>query len=164
MSLLRALVVLATALVLQAGLGHLWPASHRFIDVLLVPVGVYGVRGTQRSAMLMGCATGLLRDTWFQAGAFGLNGFKRTLLGWAIGSLATRVDLNRGGGRLAAGVLVSVGDDLLDLILRRLLDQPTQFPHVWELLVKAGVTGLLVALAGSILDRVTTTRPARRIV
>ena len=61
-------------------------------------------------------------------------------------------------------MLVSVGDDLLDLILRRLLDQPTQFPHVWELLVKACVTGLLVALAGSILDRVTTARPARRVV
>ena len=164
MSLLRAIVVLAIALVLQAGLGHLWPTSHRFIDVLLVPVGLYGVGGTQRSAMLTGCAAGLLRDTWFQAGAFGINGFKRTLLGWAIGSLATRVDLNRGGGRLATGVVVSVGDDLLDLILRRILDQPTQFPHAWELLVKAGVTGLLVVLAGSILDRVTTARPARRVV
>ena len=164
MSLLRALLVLAAALVLQAGLGQLWPASHRFIDVLLVPVGLYGVRGTQRSAMLMGCAAGVLRDTWFQAGVFGINGFKRTLLGWALGSLSTRIDLNQRGGRLAAGVVVSVGDDLLDLILRRLMDQPTQFPHAWELLVKAGVTGLLVALAGSILDRVTPARPERRVV
>ncbi len=164
MSLLRGLIVLALALVLQAGLGHLWPASHRFVDVLLVPVGLYGVCGSQRSAMLMGCGAGLLRDTWFQVGAFGINGFKRTLLGWAFGSLSTRVDLNRGGGRLVAGALVSVGDDLLDLILRRLLDQPTQFPHAWELLVKASVTGLLVALAGSILDRVTTGRPPRRVV
>ena len=164
MSLLRALLVLACAFVLQAGLGQLWPGSHRFIDVLLVPVALYAVRGTQRSAMLMGCSAGLLRDTWFQAGLFGINGFKRTLLGWVLGSLATWVDLNRGGGRLAAGVLVSVGDDLLDLLLRRLMDQPTQFPHVWELLVKAGLTGLLVALAGSILDRVAPARPERRVV
>lgn len=164
MSFLRALVVLASALVLQAGVGHLWPASHRFIDVLLVPVALYGLNGSQRSAMLMGCASGLLRDTWFQTGAFGLNGFNRTLLGWAMGSLAKRVDMNRGPGRLAAGVVVSIGDDLLDLVLRRLLDQPVQFPYLWELLVKAGVTGLLVMLAGAIVDRVTNRRPGRRIV
>jgi len=163
-SLLRALLALACALVLQAGLGQLWPGSQRFIDVLLVPVALYGVRGGQRSAMLMGCSAGLLRDTWFQAGLFGINGFKRTLLGWALGSLGKWIDLNRGAGRLAAGVLVAVGDDLLGLVLRRLMDQPTQFPPAWELLVKAGVTGLLVALAGSILDRVAPARPERRIV
>ena len=48
MNFLRAFLVLLAALVVQAGLGHLWPSSHRFIDVLLVPVGLYGVSGTQR--------------------------------------------------------------------------------------------------------------------
>ena len=161
MNFVRGLIVLVVALILQAAMGNLWPESLGFVDVLLVPVALYSSGGTQRSAMLTGCAAGLLRDTWFQSGAFGLNGFKRTLLGWILGTIATRVDMNHAGGRLAAGCLISLGDDLLDLILRRLLDQPAHLEHVWEVVVKSGITGLLVALGGAILDRVTGPRERR---
>lgn len=152
MSALRALLVLGVALVLQAGLGRLFPGSHRYVDVLLVPVALYGVSSSQRGAMFMGCAAGLLSDTWFHAGPFGLNGFKRTLLAWMIGAVSGRLDLNQPGGRLAVGGAVALGDDLLDFGLRTLFDADPRLPGLVGLLVKALSTALLVAATGSILD------------
>jgi rod shape-determining protein MreD len=152
-SLLSALAVLLAGLVLQAGLAGVWPESHRFVDALLVPVVVYGVAGSQRAAMLLGCGAGLLRDSWFEAGIFGINGFKRTLLGWALSSIAQRLDLNHPTGRFVAGGALSLADGLLDLGLRGLLEQPSRLEPPWELLARFATTGLLSAAAGSILDR-----------
>ncbi len=162
MSAVRAALVLAVALVLQAGLGKLFPHSHRYVDVLLVPVALYGVTSSQRAAMLMGCVAGLLTDTWFQGGPFGLSGFKRTLLGWALGVAATRFDLNQPVGRVTLGALLSIADDALDLVLRGLLDVPPAFPGPVALLVRAGLCGSLVAVGGLILDRGRRRAPARR--
>jgi rod shape-determining protein MreD len=165
-SALRALFVLAAALVLQAGLGRLFPGIHRYVDVLLVPVVIYGVGSSQRAAMGMGCVAGLLSDTWFHGGPFGLNGFKRTLLGWAVGAFATRLDLNQPAGRLVCGALVSLADDVMDFALRGLLDAHPHFPSLIELVVRAVVTGLLVAIAGGMLDMGRRRRDgrARRVV
>jgi len=159
---LRGIAVLGVALVLQASLGRFWPGVHSYVDVLLVPVVLFGVGESQRSSMLVGCASGLLRDTWFQVGAFGVNGFKRTLLGWVLGAVATRFDLNQSGGRLMTGLLVAIGDDLLDVAMRGLLDQHPQLPSLLEIVVKAGVTGLLAVAGGAILDRGKRTRKTRR--
>jgi len=149
---LRALLLLVCALVLQSGLGRIWPTGHRYADVLLVPTVLYGVGSSQRAAMLVGCCSGLLRDAWLQAGAFGLSGFSRTLLGWMLAGISSRLDLSQGAGRMVAGVAVSVADNLMDAALRELMDQHPRLDPV-ELVVRAIVTGLLSVLAGSILDR-----------
>jgi cell shape-determining protein MreD len=151
MSALRALVILAAALVLQAALGRLFPGIHRYVDVLLAPVAIYGAASSQRAAMGMGCASGLLSDTWFHGGPFGLHGFKRTLLGWAAGAVATRVDLSQRAGRFVTGVLVSLGDHLLDFFVRGLLDARPGVPTLAELALRAVTTGLLAAAGGALL-------------
>jgi cell shape-determining protein MreD len=163
-SALRALLVLAAALVLQAALGQLFPGVHRYVDVLLAPVAIYGVASSQRAAMGMGCAAGLLSDTWFHGGPFGLNGFKRTLLGWAVGVAATRLDLNQRAGRFVSGMLVSVGDHLLDVAVRGLLDAQPHFPTVAELAVRAVVTGLLTIAGGAMLEGRRRAERMRRVV
>ena len=94
MNLLRALAVMAIALGLEAILGRLAPVLHGWVDLMMIPVAWYAISGSQRSAMLVGCAGGLLQDAWFQAGVFGISGFKKTLLGWAVGGLCSRLDLN----------------------------------------------------------------------
>jgi len=161
-SALRALLVLGVALVVQAGLGRLFPGSHSYIDVLLVPVALYGISSSQRGAMFMGCAAGLLSDTWFHAGPFGLNGFKRTLLGWMIGAVSGLLDLNQPGGRMAVGAAVALGDDLLDFGLRALFDADPRFPGPLGLVVRALSTALRVAVGGGILDtRKRHPRPGR---
>jgi cell shape-determining protein MreD len=153
MSGLRGLLVVFCALVLQAALGRLAPGIHGWVDVMLVPVALYGIASTQRAAMVSGAVTGLLSDSWFYGGPFGLHGFKWTFLGWAVGALATRFDLNQPGGRLVTGAAVSLGDDLLDLAVRGMLDAAPQGLSPAAVLVKAAVTALLVGMVGGMLER-----------
>ncbi|HKQ62574.1 MAG TPA: hypothetical protein VJS92_14890, partial [Candidatus Polarisedimenticolaceae bacterium] len=144
---LRVIVALVAALVLQALLGRVWPEAPRFVDVLIVPVVWQGIAGSQLSAMFTGCAAGLMQDAWLEAGAFGINGFKKTLLGWVLGGIGSRFDLNRPPGRLLGGTAFSLADQALDLALRRLLDlQPTPVAPL-DTLIRAAVTGVLVASA-----------------
>jgi len=164
MSALRAFAVLAGALMLQAGLGRLFGSSLQYVDVLLVPVVIYGVASSQRSAMVMGCVAGLLSDTWFHGGPFGLNAFKRTFLGWTIGVAAVRLDLNQPVGRLVTGILVCLGDALLDFVMRGLLDAHPQFPGLVALAARAVSTGLLAMVVGGMLERGRRAYAARRAV
>jgi len=152
--LLRAVLVLLLVTGLQAGLGWIWPAAHRYVDLTLLPVVWYGIAGGPRAGMMVGCAAGLLQDAWFQVGVYGLNGFKKTLLGWALGSLSSRFDLNGAGGRFLAGAAMALADVPLDLMLRRLLDLQTAVPGPVELLARAVSTGLLAVWVFGLVDRV----------
>lgn len=162
MNLLVSVVMLVAALVVQAGLGRVWVDAHRVVDIMLLPLVICGVARSQRAAMLVGCVGGLLQDAWFQADVFGLNGFKKTLLGWILGGLGSRLDLNQGAGRLAAGVGVALGDGLLDIALRRLLDQDWAWPGLAQWLVPATMTGLLAVVVGRMMERQGGSRTARR--
>ena len=149
---LRALLGLMAALGLQVALARIWPDTSRFVSLLFVVVVTFGVSGSQRSAMLVGCLAGLLNDVWLQAGAFGISGFKWTLLGWVLGSVNTRLDLGNTPARFGAGISLVLGDGLLNVVLSRLLDQATQPRGLGILLLQALLTGLLTAFIGSILD------------
>jgi len=153
MNTLGALLGLIVALGLQVALARVWPDTSRFVSLLFVLVVTYGVSGSQRSAMFVGCLAGLLNDVWLQAGAFGISGFKWTLLGWVLGSVNTRLDLGHTPGRFVAGVSLVLGDGLLNVVLARLLDQTTQTSGFGILLLQALLTGLLAAFIGSMLDR-----------
>jgi len=162
MNLLRALAAVVLALAGQATLGRIWPEGHRFVDVMLATVVWYGIAHSQRGAMLVGCAGGLLQDAWFHLGAFGTEGFKKTLIGWALGVLAVRLDLNHSAGRFVTGGLFAAADVLADQIVPRILDQPTHWPGITALMVRAAATGLLVAAIGGIVDRRRRRRAAFR--
>ena len=162
MTLLRAAVTLLFALLVQAGIGRIWPQAHSWVDVLLVPVALQATGGTQRSAMLTGCISGLLDDTWFQVGPFGLGGFRRTLLGWLISGVAGWIDLNNPAGRLLTGASLALGDGLVDLLLRGLLDQHVRAPGIGAMLTQAAVTGVLTVAVGSLLDRFSGEPTPRR--
>jgi rod shape-determining protein MreD len=159
--LVGTLLALGAALGFQAGLGKVWPAGHRYVDAMIVPVVWHGIARSQRSAMLVGCIAGLMHDAWFE-GAFGVHGFKWTLLGWILGGMSARLDLNNPAGRLAAGAGTWLADSLLDPLLRQLADlQPlARSPH--EIVIQALVVGLLTAIAGSIVERRVSGRPLRR--
>lgn len=156
-----AIVALALCLALQTGIGRLWPEAPRYFDIMLVPVVAYAIAGSQRSGMLVGCAAGLLQDVWFQAGAFGIGGFKKTLIGWALGGLGSRFDLNRQPSRFVFGGVASLADSLLDLALRRLLDQQGAPPGPAEIGIRAVIGGVLVVAAFSIVQKVRRQRDGR---
>ncbi len=162
MRLLAAILALALSLMAQAALGQWIPQAPRYVDVLLCPVAWYAIARSQRSAMLAGCAAGLLQDAWFQAGIFGVHGFSRTLLGWALGGLGARFDLNHVGGRLVSGALLWLADRGLETGLLLLLDQAVAPPAPLDLAVGAAVNGLLVTSVFAIVHRVRGREAARR--
>ena len=67
MRFVRALSALLLVLAIQAGLGKLWPSASSYADLMLLPVVWYGSAGSRRSAMLVGCAAGLLQDADLRA-------------------------------------------------------------------------------------------------
>jgi len=160
---LAACLALALSLAVQTVLGRLWPSSYRYLDVMLIPLVWYGIVGSQRSAMLFGCAAGLFQDGWFQVGVFGLNGFKKTCLGWLLGGLGARFDLNGVAGRFLGGCSLSLLDTAMDFFLRRLMDQRIADLRWWEIGVRALVAGVLVLLVFSLLERMQEGRRNRRL-
>ena len=152
MKALNFLLAVAAAVFLQAALGKLSGGFDRYVDLTLLPVIWYAIHGTQRSAMLVGCTVGLIHDAWFRIAVFGISGFKRTLLGWAMGGVSGRFDLNRFAGRFMVGFAFAVADGILDVGLRRMLDL-AQGAGWLEVLTRAASTGALAVVVFGLIDR-----------
>ncbi len=159
MTLLWAVLALALALAGQAVAGNWLPGALRYVDLLMLPVLWYGLARSQRSAMLVGCLAGALEDAWFRAGVFGLRGFDKTLLGWLVGGIGARLDLNVAWGRAAAGAALPVADRMLEFGLLRLLDLSPGSLEPVELLGRAASGGALALAAFSVVDRLGSRRP-----
>ena len=154
MIVLRAALALLLALGGEAGLGRFAPEIHRYVDLLTLPIVWYALARSQRSAMFVGCVTGLLQDVWFSGGVFGVGGFTKTLLGWMLGELGSRFDLNAPLGRLVSGAAITTADRFLEMGLLSLLDVSAGTIDPVELSIRAVVEGLLAVSVFAILDRV----------
>lgn len=161
MKFLRGLLVIGAMLALHTAVGRIWPGIHRYLDLMIVPVVWYGIRTSQRQATVGGCVTGLMHDTWFELHAFGIGGFKRTLLGWMLGGIGTRFDLNQTGGRFLAGGLMSIADGLIDYPLRGMLEVEHAGFEPGVLLLRALLTAVVVVLSFSAIDLVGSRRRRR---
>ena len=154
------------ALILDLGLGRFAPEATRFLDPLLLPLVAYALRRSQRSAMVVGCISGLLQDYWTEPRLFGLNGLVKSILGWGLGAFGARFELNRAGGRFAAGASVHLLGTALDAGVRRLFGEALVPVPVWVLIVRTVLGGLLAAAVLAIVGRVAKARgpagPPRR--
>ena len=157
-----AILALVACLGLEVLLGNLYPGGLGWIDLMLLPVAWYGIRGEARLAMFVGSAAGLLQDAWFQAGILGFNGFKKTFLAWAVGTLGARFELNRRWIHPAVGALLAVADEWIGFGLLLLLQQRVPPPQGGPTALRALVSGLLVALIFVIFDRGRGEGAARR--
>jgi len=153
-TLLWAVLAIGGSLLFQAGVGQWIPGAQRSVDALLWPVAYYALARSQRSAMFAGCAAGLVQDAWFEAGAFGIHGFSKTLLGWALGGLGGRFDLNHFPGQLVGGALLFVGDRFVEMGLMLLLDLDVGPLRPTALTVAAVINGLLVTAVFAVLQRI----------
>jgi rod shape-determining protein MreD len=141
------------ALGFEVAIGRFAPGLSRYVDVMMLPVVWYALARSQRSAMLAGCALGLLEDVWLRGGVLGVAGLGKTLIGWALGGLGARFDLNNRTGRLAAGGLATVADGLVEMGLYRFLDMATGPFDPVEMGLRALVSGLLAVVVFAILSR-----------
>jgi len=151
-----AILFVSVCLGIQALCSGLFPGSDRYVDFLVLPVIWFAVQRSQRSGMLTGAAAGLAQDAWFRSVIFGMSGFEKTFLGWFLGALSSRFDLQAPVSLFLAGALFTVAQDLLGKGLELLLlpGQQVQPPDYRMWAVQAAVNGLLVIPAFRIVNRV----------
>ena len=161
MTFLGGVILLVLLLGAQAGLNQVWPGAPEYVDFLLLPPVWYGLSRSQRSAMIAGSAAGLLRDIWFRASALGIGGFSGTVVGFLVGAVGTRIDLNNSGARLLVGAGAALIDSTVTLLLLRLLDLDSVMPGVGATLLRALTTGVLTVWGFMLYERFRNNRLAQ---
>jgi rod shape-determining protein MreD len=159
---LFAVIGIGLSLALELAFGRFAPGATRYVAVMTLPLAAYALRTSQRSSMTVGCVSGLLQDYWLEPRLFGLNGLVNTFLGWALGGIGARFDLNNFWGRFAAGASVHVVDEGLQTALRRLFGDAVAPFGAGPLAIRALTGGLLTALVLFILGKFGTNRRAPR--
>ena len=119
MIVLWAILGIGLSLAGELGLGRFAPGATHYVSLMTLPLAAYALRTSQRSSMVVGCASGLLEDYWIEPRLFGLNGVVKTILGWALGGIGARFDLNNSWGRFASGASVHLVDVGLQMALDR---------------------------------------------
>ena len=112
--------------------------------------------------MVVGCASGLLEDYWIEPRLFGLNGLVKTILGWALGGIGARFDLNNSWGRFASGASVNLVGEGLQTALRRLFGDAVAPVSLASLGIRAAAGGLLTAGVLAIVGKFGASRRATR--
>ena len=119
-----------------------FPLFSRVVDVFLVLVALYGLRGNSLSGLLVGLLVGLLRDS-LTTGPFGLFGFADTIVGYVTARLAQRLVIQRPTGVLAVVSFASVLQQAIVVGLAFLLLPAPEPPSPLWAAVRAGGCGLL---------------------
>jgi len=155
---LWAAIGIGLALAFDLVLGRFAPSLTPYVAVMTLPLAAYALRTSQRSAMVVGCVSGLLEDFWLEPRLFGLNGLVKTFLGWALGGIGARFDLNTFWGRFAAGASVHLVDEGLQAALRRLFGDAIAPMGPATLGIRTVAGGLLTAGVLSIVGKWGTSR------
>jgi len=159
---LWACIGIGLSLIFEIGLGRFAPGATRYIAVMTLPLVAYALRTSQRSSMVVGCVSGLLEDYWIEPRLFGLNGLVKTVLGWGMGGVGARFDLNNFWGRFASGASVHLVDEGLQTALRRLFGEAVAPVGFGALGIRAFAGGLLTAGVLAIVGKFGTSRRATR--
>ena len=162
MIVLWAILGIGLSLAGELGLGRFAPGATQYLSLMTLPLAAYALRTSQRSSMVVGCVSGLLEDYWIEPRLFGLNGVAKTLMGWALGGIGARFDLNNSWGRFASGASVHLVDVGLQTGLRRLFGEAVAPVGVATLGLRAVAGGLLTAGVLAIVGKFGTSRRATR--
>jgi rod shape-determining protein MreD len=159
---LGAILFVACCVGLQALFGGLFPGAGRYVDFLVAPVIWFAIRRSQRAAMLTGSLAGLAQDAWFRSMVFGMGAFEKTFLGWLLGALATRFDMQSSGSLFLVGILFTLAQNLLGEGLGLLLlpDQVALAPDFTGVGIQAVVNGLIVVVSFRIVNRMVGDKPS----
>lgn len=143
MDTLKLLAAIALAALVHFVGMSLWGAAFsRTVDVFLVVVVLYALRGNSLSALLVGLFVGLLQDS-LTTKTFGLFGFADTIVGYVTARLAQRLVIQRPTGVLAVVSFASALQQTLVVGLMFLLLASPELPSPLWVAVRAGTCGLL---------------------
>lgn len=146
MKLLRGALGLGSACLVQVLLSRYLPALARGCDLFTILVVYYGLAHPPRAAIVMGTGAGLVQDA-LVGSILGLNGFKKTLIGYLVGWTGSLFMLNQAIPRFGLLFVATLIDPLAEFVLLVVMGQEFALPGAVELLQRGlgnGLVGLLV--------------------
>ena len=146
MKLARGLLALGAACLVQILLSRYLPTLGHRCDLFSILVVYYGLTRHQTAAMMMGSGAGLVQDS-LVGSLLGLNGFKKTLIGYLVGSVGSLFMLNQAIPRFGILFGATFLDPLTELVVSVALGRSFVFPALSDLVqlgLGNGVVGLLV--------------------
>jgi rod shape-determining protein MreD len=145
MKVARGALAIVVVCLVQFLLARYLPLVARRCDLFTILVVYYGLTRPATGAMVMGAGAGLTQDAL--AGLIlGLNGFKKTLIGYLVGTLGSLFMLNQAVPRFGILFAATIIDQAAELGLSMVMGQSVAFPGIWDLLQKGlgnGALGLL---------------------
>src|SRR5262245_6949858 len=151
MKVARGVVLLGAAALAQALLSRYAPTLARFCDLFTIIVVYYGLTRPPTAAMFMGTGAGLMEDSLLGP-VLGMNGFKKTLIGYLVGSFGSLFMLNQTIPRFGILFAATTLDPLTELGLSLAMGRNYVFPQSLDLLQRGlgnGALGLLVFWAAA---------------
>ena len=145
MRIVRGLLALGTAALAQALLSHHVPVAASYCDLFTIMVVYYGLTCPPSAAMAMGTGAGLVEDS-LVGSILGMNGFKKTLIGYLVGTIGSLFMLNQAIPRFGILFAATVFDPLAEWGLSVAVGRSFVFPGTLHLLQRGlgnGVLGLL---------------------
>ena len=145
MRIVRGFLALGTAALAQALLSHYVPVAARYCDLFTILVVYYGLTCPPSAAMAMGTGAGLVEDA-LVGSILGMNGFKKTLIGYLVGTIGSLFMLNQAIQRFGILFAATVFDPLAGWGLSVAVGRSFVFPDTLHLLERGlgnGVLGLL---------------------
>ena len=145
MKLVRALLALGTAALAQALVSRYAPLAAHYCDLFTIVVVYYGLTCPPSAAMAMGTGAGLVEDS-LVGSILGMNGFKKTLIGYLVGTIGSLFMLNQAVPRFGILFAATVIDPLAEWALSVAMGRSFVFPGTLPILqlgLGNGVLGLL---------------------
>jgi rod shape-determining protein MreD len=150
-SLARGIGGLAAVALCQLLLVRYLPALGRWVDLYTVLVIFYAVTRRRLGVMVMGTAAGLTEDLLTHT-FLGMNAFKKTLVGYLMGTLGSFFMLNQPLPRFGVLLVATFLEALTEAGLVLVLGQHLVFPGPGDLIrlgLGNGIAGILVYWAVS---------------
>jgi len=142
MRIVRGVGALGAAALAQSLLSHYGPTLAGYFDLFTIVVVYYGLTSPPAAAMIMGTSAGLVEDALLHA-ILGMNGFKKTLIGYLVGSIGSLFMLNQTIPRFGILFAATVLDRLAELGLSVAMGRSLDFPGTLALLQRGLGNGLL---------------------
>ncbi len=146
MKIFRFILALIFALCIDMLFNRIFAFRFSFFDPFLIIVVYYGTVSKPVGSMLIGLTSGLVQDAWKDV-IFGMNAFRKTLIGYLIALLAAVFDLSSFFSRLLTLLGATVLDSLLEvglLLLRGKGFDPLFFSTLGIKLIGNAIIGSII--------------------
>lgn len=141
------------AVLVETGLGYLFPGPGRFFDPFLLVVVSCALLGDETHGMLAGVAAGWVQDVVFGGRVLGLSALSKLIVGYVVGLAGGRFLISGAAARALTLFVASLADGLLVPWLASIFSLELASLSALALLLRATVHALVGALLLTLVER-----------